>query len=213
MNGMQKRGLVLFVLSVVMLAGGAFLRATADPDGDPQRYAERIPVQLETWRLVDQWEPTADEIAILGTSDIIHRSYTRPDGRTCYLSVVRSENKRTGVHDPLTCFRGQGWETMRKQPVTLTVEGGPTIPAMELVIAKGGAEKLGVFFFKTGPYYSNDFLRQQVQVVWTQLFHEASNSSLLRMETDLGREPVERSRERLYSFIEEVLPEIVKHVP
>lgn len=213
MSTVQSRSVVLLVLACTAAGGGYLLRATVDRSSGPSEYARRIAQQVGEWRTLEEWGAVPEEIEVLGTRDIIHRSYVHPRYTACHLSVVRSENKRTGVHDPLTCFRGQGWETMQKRAGRLPLPDGRFVPITEIVVNKSGQDILVLFFFKTGPYFANDYWQQQLQVLWTQLFHGPSHSSLLRMETSMTREPIERARERLYAFAEALLPEIIRHIP
>lgn len=215
MTPFQRRGLVVLLLVGVMSAGEAYLRVSGEAEPSSERYATRIARDLGGWTCAQEWDGSADEIAILGTQDIMHRSYVSTRGEPFYLAVVRSENRRAGVHDPLTCFRAQGWETMRKQARALTLDDGTAVPVMELVISRDRQQRLVLFFFKTGPYFANDFWRQQAHVLYLQLFgkDEQQYASLLRMETPLRRNSLEQTRADLDAFALAVIPEILKHIP
>ena len=66
-------------------------------------------------------------------------------GQRFILTAIDGARDRHAVHDPLYCFRGDGWQVVRQQ--TLAVPGGR---AKLLTLARSGRQTEVVFWFSDG---------------------------------------------------------------
>jgi EpsI family protein len=74
----------------------------------------------------------------LRPTEILLRSYRRPDGEPLWLVVIFFQNARWGAHDPRLCYLSQGYRLEEApQPVRIAVPGGPPLEAERFRVRKG----------------------------------------------------------------------------
>lgn len=84
------------------------------------------------------------EIQTYRQAEAIKRLY-QTKGQRFILTAVDGSRNRHAVHDPLYCFRGDGWQVLRQQLVT--VPGGH---AKLLTLTRSGRQTEVVFWFTDG---------------------------------------------------------------
>jgi EpsI family protein len=84
----------------------------------------------------------------LNPDDYLLRRYDRPDGLPVWLVVVYFQNARLGAHDPLLCYRSQGFKLQALPAGTCATASGP-VSYNAFRAAKGGRSELVWYFWYT----------------------------------------------------------------
>jgi hypothetical protein len=84
------------------------------------------------------------EAQVYRKADSVKRLYQTRRARFI-LTAVDGTHNRHAVHDPLYCFRGDGWDVVQRD--TLQVPGGR---ATRLILARSGHRTEAVFWFTNG---------------------------------------------------------------
>ena len=201
------RGLV-FVTAVVVLVGatagyGAFRRGASAVAPTQLDLATAIPRVLRPPEGVAGPEIEGRDIALEPATERL----LRPDGflsriygerGSYHLCVVYGDSNKARLHAPEICFRGNGFEIVRKQewnPGT-RLKGGPE-SVQELRLIKGGQERLLWYWYRSGgestASYANFILRNLVDPTAPQ--------ALFWVSIPLGDGGLRRGRDRLDWFL------------
>ena len=70
----------------------------------------RIPLQLGDWTGVDVPQTNLEVAILLDPEQYVYRLYTRPDGRSLWLSLIGSRKSKS-FHSPQICYDADGWQT------------------------------------------------------------------------------------------------------
>lgn len=127
---------------------------------------------------------------ILPHAIISDRIYTDVVGRTMDLTLVSSADENE-LHDPLSCFSGQGWQLLNRH--TVIIEGQP----MTLATAAQDNMSIPIAYWFTGFYLPrpspNPMVRQlsamRLQLLGGHLVHHREGQSLLVRVMDLTPNP------------------------
>ena len=66
------------------------------------------------------------------------------------MTVIAGHRKQS-IHTPAYCMRGDGWEVVAEESVSLPVQGHE-VEAIRARIAKDGREMLATYFFTDGEF-------------------------------------------------------------
>ena len=86
----------------------------------------------------------------LRSDGILSRAYTRPDGIPVWLIIVYFENARLGAHDPLLCYRSQGFE-LEQLPDEIIETSLGRVPTKTFRAVRGNrVERVNYFWYTAG---------------------------------------------------------------
>ena len=146
-----------------------------------------IPVDIGPWAMVDERGPSEDEKRILETDAILTRTYSRGTPPQCDLSVVFARDNRRVAHPPEICYKGSGWMVEKRSVVEFPVDGAP-FRANRLLLLRGNARLLVLYWYKAGPTCTENYLTMQWNIVKTHLTRRGSSSALCRVSA-ISTEP------------------------
>jgi EpsI family protein len=106
-----------------------------------------LPKEIGSWSGEDRGfeDVVYDELA---ADDTLVRQYTRDDGESVWFLIIFHQNERYGAHDPLVCYRSQGWEILDQGLVPLAMRG-QEFDASWILVKKGTEKRLAVFWWYT----------------------------------------------------------------
>ncbi len=179
MTTYRRRCLVAVV--ALALAGPAALFLQFDvPAPSNADVLRAIPTEVPPWVMVDERGPSDKEREILETDAILTRTYSRGEPPQCELSVVFARDNRRVAHPPEICYKGSGWLVEKRSVEELEVAGAP-FRANRLLLLRGNARLLVLYWYKAGPVCTENYLAMQWNIIKTHLTRRGSSSALCRV--------------------------------
>ncbi len=180
-----------------------------------KQYAQAMPMVIDGMkaREIEMDQHTLD---ILETNDVTFREYSAPDRIPVYLCIIFSENNRKVAHPPELCLSGGGNTVEQKKQINFDTSVKDNFDAQRLIVNHGNAKWMYLYWYKTGSFFSSNYLLQQLLAAVTQLVHRTSSCALIRISTPIPLEeepPYAETQERLTDFSLKVLPEIKQNLP
>jgi exosortase A len=151
---------------------------------------------------------------ILGTRDVLSRTYHDEAGNSAYLILVMAQQMKRRTHPPEQCFAGEGYEiqSASDRTVRVVVDGHPRdVPVRELVLAHPRGARLSWYFYKTGDHLNADYWRHQATVALSKLSNSDAPDIMVRVEADVA--DVEQGRQLLTGFFSTIVPPILQTLP
>jgi EpsI family protein len=208
-----------FALVAGLIAATAFvLQARGGNDViAPRQSFDSFPDQLGGWTGTHVPIPQ-DDLQVLGQGDFMLRDYQSADPQQPYIELFLAyfPSQRTGdnIHSPKNCLPGAGWSPVESSRVLVSLLSQPPFPANRYVIAKGDAREL-VFYW----YLAHD--RALANEYWAKFYLVSdairlnrSDGALIRVTTPMpAGEKADTAQQRLFSFMEGVVPVLPQYVP
>ena len=141
---------------------------------------EIIPRTIGPWNVVSERGPSEKEKEILETDAILTRTYSRGTPLQCELSVVFARDNRRVAHPPEICYKGSGWTVEKRSVVGFPVAGKP-FRANRLLLLRGTARMLVLYWYKAGPHATENYLNMQWHIVASHFTRRGSSSALCRV--------------------------------
>jgi EpsI family protein len=194
------------LLAVTALFSVVYLYPT---QAAPQaRYAEALPRTLLDWTSRDL-PVDEDTIRILETDDVLMREYARPGEPPIGLSVVFAKENRKVAHPPEVCLTGSGFEVREKSVVELK-DG---FKAVRLVTFYGDTREVYYYWYKSGEFMTESYLRQQANIALNHLLRKNASASLIRVSTLARSGELEKAEARVREFSLALLPYVQEVLP
>jgi len=206
---MNNRNFIIVVVIFVMVAVIGLLSYL------PTRFDKAAKVLMSNFPMtVGEWQatdiPLADrDYEILETKNLIMRDYKNTKGDSVYLYIVYSENNRKVTHPPELCLTGGGLTIVDKSSVQLT----NNIRGVKLLMEKGDARELVVYWFRAGSLNTDSYVKQQLKVVFDLLRGKRTSCALIRLTTQIKDNNQEAAPELIKSFSAQIEPLLAKYVP
>lgn len=184
------------------------------------RYTHRFPKAIGAWYAVKDWfaqNPAAERVyEILETRDTIYWEYRDGVGNSVDLAIVYSPHNRKVSHPPDICFQGGGWEQQMKDTLPAPYGGTTGLMAVNrLVLDRGGAKQVALYWYKTGNQQTASYLKQQIGYVLNSVFRRKSRSvALIRLTAYAdSATQIESKTRQLEAFAKQVVPLVDTTIP
>ncbi|MCA9756398.1 MAG: EpsI family protein [Candidatus Eisenbacteria bacterium] len=137
------------IASLVMLAALAVYVVALPPKKLGTQHLDTCPMTIASMRGVDL-DLSQTVLDDLQPDGILSRAYERPDGLPVWLIIVYFENARLGAHDPLLCYRSQGFE-LELLPDEVVQTGIGPVPTKAFRAVRGNrVERVNYFWYTAG---------------------------------------------------------------
>jgi EpsI family protein len=209
----------LIILSIVLLAGAAFIARASRPEAIPtHELLAGLPMQIGDWK--GQASPDMDSsvLAVLGVDDYINRVYYNlerfPAG--LYVGYYQSQREGDTIHSPLNCLPGAGWNPVKNNHISIAVNGDSTIEINRIVIQKGMEKQVVLYWYQShGRVVASEYWGKIYTVV-DAIHNNRTDAALVRIicpvpGTDIGAETI--AEKRAIDFITALFPSLSKFLP
>lgn len=118
----------------------------------PDRDFDTLPMQLGQWHGEDvELDP---KIFVSTEADsVVQREYRNSQGRGVSLFLAVYKDPDRGIyHNPMNCYRSNGWQKIEDSYRQLECEGAPTIPIRVTTWEKGGHHKIVIYWYRFGEH-------------------------------------------------------------
>ena len=139
----------------------------------------------------------------LDADDILIRRYEH-EGDVVWLCIVYHQNKRYGAHDPLTCYRSQGYTIENEKRVRIEDGSEAGLEANRFVADRRRDRRLVYYWWSTDGLTTADAGAFRRQMAVTGALSNATWGAFVRVEALARGEDDTRSWERLDEFAAEV---------
>lgn len=113
----------------------------------------------------------------VGTSDILMRNYTAPNGAPVLVTIVYAGQKKRSLHFPEVCLVGQGWEVQEAYTAPVGIE----FEARRLVIFRGESQQAVLYWLKTGKRFTSSIFMNGIYWAREQLLFGTPTSSMIKL--------------------------------
>jgi len=200
----------VIVLGVLLLAGSVgykYYFMKLQDSGLVAQMAD-FPKEVGEWKSNDI--PMSQRVyELLETDNLIMREYVDEQGNELNLYIIYSADNRKVAHPPEICLQGDGMEVLGQSKVKVT----DSIEATQLTMEKGPARQIAVYWYKTGNYYTSDYLDQQLRVSANRLLGKSTALALIRVIVPVKDGNQAEAFNRIQSFCFLLQPLLDKYVP
>jgi exosortase D (VPLPA-CTERM-specific) len=206
--------LLLTVLSPILLQ--MKVRTEIIP---PRKSFSDFPITHNEWR--GHVEPLNKEVLdILKLSDYLDANYISNSTDVpvnFYIAWYGSQRKGDGIHSPLLCIPGGGWQIEDLKPYSIPdtrhISGHP-IEVNRLIIKKDGSAQLVYYWYEGRGRDIIDESTAKWFVLQDSMFDRHSDGALVRVVTIIPEgASVEVADQRLQKFLQDFYPLIPAYVP
>jgi EpsI family protein len=170
-----------------------------------------IPKSIGDWTGVDlRLDPRIYEI--LGTHDVLSRSYSNARGDRVSFLVVLAQQSPSRTHAPEQCLSGEG-DTIVGARDRQLVMGAQTLPIREIELSSSAGARLSWHFYKSGDRFTTSYWGHQIGVVLRRIKDPLAADVLIRAETEADPNDPGRSARVLADFFDAATPSIVGKLP
>ncbi len=165
----------------------------------PQEFGEWTGVDLGFSKVV------YDELA---ADDTLVREYRRGEESPVWFVIIYHENKRYGAHDPMVCYRAQGWDVEEEGTIALTRRSGG-FDANWALVSEDGRERLALYWWYTaGDLATGDRDSFKARMAASGILSNITFGAFVRVSTDVLDGDVESALARVREFAEDALPHV-----
>ena len=168
-----------------------------------------IPLKIGQWqgRDFDLEEIVYD---ILETKSIIHRSYTRDDGGSVFLSIVYYHDTKVDFHAPESCFGGRGLKVKKENIKVFVPKDVQETPLniAQIISKKDDRETLTYYFYRTGTFVGSSYIQMRLNIAINKLLNNDTSGMLVRISTAANQNDRNEGKSLLLSFLEDIWPYI-----
>ncbi len=203
------RARVALVIAAVLLAATAAYVQFA-----PQRAMvleeaglAAFPTEVGEWRSSDLRFASVvyDE---LDADDTLVREYRREDGALVWFVIIYHENERYGAHDPMVCYRAQGWNIDQTGLFTLERQDG-SFEANWALVREAGRERMAAYWWYTaGDLATADRDRFLARMASAGIRDNVTFGAFVRVSTPIENGDVDAALALIKGFSEEAQPRL-----
>ena len=177
------RAALVLVLLVV-----AALYVHLNPPGRLELGPEALnafPTELGSWSGEEQEfsEVVTEE---LDADDTLARRYVNESGDSVWFIIIFHQNERYGAHEPVVCYRAQGWGVV-DQGLTSVSREGEEFDANWLLVEAGGHKRVALYWWYTaGDLATADRDRFMARMAASGVTSNVTFGAFIRVSTPVG---------------------------
>lgn len=166
-----------------------------------------FPVAMGSWRGEDL---SFSDVVVeeLSADETLARRYVDQYGTKVWFVVIFHQNERYGAHEPVVCYRSQGWGVVDRGEVGLAREGG-AFDATWLQLEQGGQSRVAVYWWYTaGDLATGDRDRFMTRMATAGVRSNVTFGAFIRVSTVVGDAGFDEALATAVRFAEEAMPHV-----
>jgi EpsI family protein len=170
-----------------------------------------IPRSVGDWTGADQ---SLDQhvYEILGTRDVLSRSYVNSKGDQVSFLIVLAQQTRSRTHPPEQCLSGEGYTIIGASDRDLVV-GSRAVPIREIQLSRSQGQRLSWHFYKSGKHLSTSYWGHEIGIALRKLKDPSAADALIRAEADADPNNPDRAPRVLADFFGAMTPFVLSKLP
>jgi EpsI family protein len=195
---------------VLVLLAGTALYVRLNP---PRRLAlgpetlSAFPMQLGGWsgEELDLPDVVVEE---LEADDTLARRYVSDDGESVWFVIIFHQNERYGAHEPVVCYRAQGWDVTGQGAVPVAGED-TSFEANWLVAESEGQKRVAVYWWYTaGDLATADRDKFMARMAASGIRSNVTFGAFIRVSAVVGSGGLEEALRTATAFAGEAIPHL-----
>ncbi|NUM34148.1 MAG: EpsI family protein [Candidatus Brocadiae bacterium] len=172
-------------------------------------YTQSIPEHIGQWSVAQAFEVDRRTVQLLETNDIMMRYYRKGNSAPVLLSIVASaQSNRKIAHPPEICYRGIGWEVMKREKIRYN-DGKEGI---FMIIFTGKTKEAVLYWYKFEDVYTAEYYYHQAGALFNLFRKRKGGVALIRMSTTILNS-TEESLNLMMEFSKDLYPYLDKYLP
>lgn len=200
--------MIRFSLTALMLLASAAV-VWLQPPIDLQAgrgLLRQVPGAFGNWKGIElQFEETV--VDDLQADDVLIRRYEK-GSEIAWLCVVYHQNRRYGAHDPLLCYRSQGFTMSQEGHREVRAPGREPIVVNSFVAGRRGRERLVWYWWTTDGLSTSDASRFRGRMALLGALENRSWGAFVRVEMIVGAAGRDAAERELEDFATQVATEM-----
>jgi len=149
----------------------------------------------------------------LGANEFFIRQYSNGQGNLLSLYVAYFDARYGGTtHNPYVCYPAQGWEIVDRSHGEVEVQGNKTIRFTRIMIQKGIAKELVLFYFQMGDRTMPELSGYRLAAIVHGILFNKIGGTIVRISA-----PISQTVEKTYSeeteFLKTIGPMLEQYLP
>lgn len=214
---MLTRFLVLFG---VFMTGAGVVAMAERPEPVPERAPfDRFPMEVGTWRGVQQPPMENAILNILGVDDYLTRAYfneERTRGVGVYMGYYGSQRQGDTMHSPQNCLPGAGWQPISHSmlPIMVADVNGPReIVVNRYIIGKGADRQVVLYWYQAHDRVVGSEYWAKYYLIRDAVMMNRTDGSLIRIMAPFRGDGDVVAEESVIDFVQEVFPLLREYIP
>lgn len=208
MEKIQRR----YFIVIVLLAVAIFATRSFTESGGAKRYEVPLgefPLVLGEWQ--GEKLPIVEEdkvYEILGTKNIISRSYVNNEGKWVGMTIVFSEKNRGSFHPPEICFTASGNTVTDKGSRRIVVEAdyASHLKANTFIGTTSQGDIVNMYWFITGKRLTDNYYVRQLYTIVNAMLGKRSEAAMVRLYTPIYEGDLEAAFSRMDDLAKLIVP-------
>lgn len=214
---MSKLGMTVrfWIVAVVILGSAVLLHGMSHGEAVVARHPLKdLPYLVGTWR--GQEQPLEQRIVLaVSVSDYTNRIYVNSTDLPVELYVGYYASQRTGdtIHSPKNCLPGAGWEPVKQDYATITLDNGRLIKVNDYVIAQGLNKELVFYWYQgRGRVIASEYMGK-FWMISDAITKNRTDGALVRLVTPIAGNNDAAAQARLVKFTQLLFPYLNEFIP
>lgn len=176
-----------FIILIGILSLMALFHILWEPsEVEGQIDKESLVPEIKGWKFVNDIEVDYKIYTALDPNTLIFRDYANHRNQLVNLVVVYHQNDRWGPHDPIVCYKSQGWQIVEKPHDIRISNEKLDVQVKRFVVTKGQVSSLVYYcWFSSKKKLTSRRNFQMLDMVLNGLIHGYTESGFLRFSTTL----------------------------
>jgi EpsI family protein len=196
------------VVLVLLMAAALYVRL------NPPRRLTLGPQTLTAFPMaLDSWEGADLEFSEVVTEeldadDTLARRYVDEQGNLVWFVIIFHQNERYGAHEPVVCYRAQGWGVVDQGLTSLSRQGGD-FDANWLLIETRGQKRVALYWWYTaGDLATADRDKFMARMATAGVTSNVTFGAFIRVSVAVGEGGFDEALSTARLFAEDALPHI-----
>jgi EpsI family protein len=140
---------IRLALAVLLVTGTALMASAVREPAVGQAAVFDIPYTIAAWKGVDADALDADTEDTIAADLVLNRTYSGADGGELglYLAYYLRQRPGVGIHSPLHCLPGTGWDILSNETIHVDLPDGTSGPIRRLIAQKASSRVLVLYWY------------------------------------------------------------------
>jgi len=193
----KRYAIIIFILLLICILPILFSpKNTID-----SRSITKFKIKIDGWYLKNEFKLNKHILAILKPQYYLIRDYINKHGKKVTLTLVYHKNNRWGAHNPIVCYKSQGWKIDEAVKVIKIGTAENTLYVNRFIVDKAGTKKIVYYYwFSSKGKITTSRMKQMFDMILNGLLYGYTESGFIEFSTNLDADNDKQSIDSLNTF-------------